>query len=130
MEGVTIIGTTEKQSQISSAQPQSGRFLMPFDVDLQEERLRDRAATSRRGSSAASIPLNKTLKIGRTEFRVIGVMEKQGGSFLGGPNFDRQVFIPITSYVRAFGGRPRARGREHRGQGADARRRWPTSSTR
>ena len=36
-------------------------------------------------------------------------MEKQGGSFLGGPNFDRQVFIPITTYVRAFGGQPRAR---------------------
>ena len=52
------------------------------------------------------------LHIGRTRFRVIGVMEKQGGSFLDGPNFDRQIFIPITSYVKAFGG--------HRGrQGVD-----------
>jgi putative ABC transport system permease protein len=42
--------------------------------------------------------------IGFNEFRVIGVMEKQGGSFIGGPNFDRQVFIPITTYVRVFGG--------------------------
>ena len=50
-------------------------------------------------------PIHKTLKIGRSEFRVIGVMEKQGGSFLGGPNFDRQIFVPITSYVKAFGGR-------------------------
>jgi putative ABC transport system permease protein len=49
-------------------------------------------------------PLNRTLKLGRHDFRVIGVMEKQGGSFLGGPNFDRQVFVPITSHVRAFGG--------------------------
>ena len=31
-------------------------------------------------------------------------MEKQGGSFLGGPNFDRQIFVPITSYAKAFGG--------------------------
>jgi putative ABC transport system permease protein len=31
-------------------------------------------------------------------------MEKQGGSFLGGPNFDRRVFIPISAYVKAFGG--------------------------
>jgi putative ABC transport system permease protein len=38
-------------------------------------------------------------------FRVIGVMEKQGGSFLGGPNFDRQVYVPITAFVKAFGGR-------------------------
>ena len=48
--------------------------------------------------------MNKTMMIGRTRFRVIGVMEKQGGSFLGGPNFDRQIFIPITSYMRAFSG--------------------------
>src|SRR5436190_3213878 len=32
MEGVPIIGTTEKLPQISSAQPQSGRFLMPYDL--------------------------------------------------------------------------------------------------
>jgi putative ABC transport system permease protein len=31
-------------------------------------------------------------------------MEKQGSSFFGGPNFDRQIFVPITSYVKAFGG--------------------------
>ena len=32
MESVTIIGTTEKQTVISNALPQSGRFLLPFDV--------------------------------------------------------------------------------------------------
>ena len=65
-------------------------------------------------------PLNKSIKIGRASFRVIGVMEKQGGSFLGGPNFDRQIFVPITSYVKAFGGVARPSGRERRGQGAVA----------
>jgi putative ABC transport system permease protein len=58
----------------------------------------------RDGLFGTADPLNKPIKIGRTTFRIIGVMEKQGGSFLGGPNFDRQVFIPITSYVKAFGG--------------------------
>ncbi|PIV82094.1 hypothetical protein COW53_00700 [bacterium CG17_big_fil_post_rev_8_21_14_2_50_64_8] len=43
------------------------------------------------------LPLNQYIHIGRTRFRVIGVMEKQGGSFLRGPNFDRQIYIPITS---------------------------------
>ena len=32
MESVIIIGTTEKQAIISSAVPQTGRFLLPFDV--------------------------------------------------------------------------------------------------
>jgi putative ABC transport system permease protein len=104
LEDVSIIGTTEKQSRMSSVQPQSGRFLMPYDLtskksvcvigsDIQDKLFK------------GVDPLHRTLKLGRNDFRVIGVMEKQGGSFLGGPNFDRQIYIPITTYVRAFGAR-------------------------
>src|SRR2546426_179165 len=32
MEGVNVIGTTEKQTVLSSVLPQSGRFLLSFDV--------------------------------------------------------------------------------------------------
>ena len=102
MEDVTLIGTTEKQSALSSAQPQSGRFLLPFDVHDRKSVCVIGTAV-RDGLFGVADPLNKTLKIGRATFRVIGVMEKQGGSFLGGPNFDRQIYIPITSYVKAFG---------------------------
>ena len=104
LEGVIVIGTTEKQSLFSLAQPQLGRFLMPFDllskrsVCVIGNDIRDRLF---KGVD----PVNRTLQIGPNEFRVIGVMEKQGGSFMGGPNFDLQVFIPITTYVRVFGGR-------------------------
>jgi putative ABC transport system permease protein len=50
-------------------------------------------------------PLNKTMKIGRHKFRVVGVMEKQGSAgFFGGPDFDSQIFVPVTSFVKAFGG--------------------------
>ncbi len=104
MEAVTVIGTTEKQSQLSTAQPQSGRFLMGFDV-ASKRNVCVIGSDLRDALFRGTDPLNKSLKLGRHEFRVIGVMEKQGGSFLGGPNFDRQVFIPITSYVKAFGGR-------------------------
>ena len=104
MEGVTLIGTTEKQSQLSSAQPQSGRFLMPYDVNYKKS-VCVIGSDIREKLFKGVDPVNRTLKLGRHEFRVIGVMEKQGGSFLGGPNFDRQVYIPITTYVRTFGGR-------------------------
>ena len=50
-------------------------------------------------------PMHKKMKIGRNSFRVVGVMEKQGSAgFFGGPNFDRQIFIPISSFMKAFGG--------------------------
>ncbi len=103
IEGVTIIGTTEKQTRLSSAQPQSGRFLLPFDV-VYKKNVCVIGTDIRDGLFGTADPLNKTIKIGRHMFRVIGVMETQGRSFLGGPNFDRQIFIPITSYVRAFRG--------------------------
>jgi putative ABC transport system permease protein len=104
LEDVSVIGTTEKQSQMSSAQPQSGRFLMPYDL-ASKKNVCVIGSDIRNLLFKGMDPLHRTLKLGRSEFRVIGVMEKQGGSFLGGPNFDRQVYIPITSYVRTFGGR-------------------------
>jgi putative ABC transport system permease protein len=109
--GLRIIGTTEKQSLVSSAQPEIGRFLSEFDVTY-KKKVCVIGTDVREALFGAANPLNKTIQIGRTSFRVIGVMEKQGGSFLGGPNFDRQIYIPITSYVKAYGG--------HRGrQGVD-----------
>ncbi len=103
MEGVTILGTTEKQSRLSSAQPQTGRFLLPFDVTYKKN-VCVIGTDVRDGIFRTVNPLNKSIKIGRTDFRVIGLMEKQGGSFLGGPNFDRQIIVPITAFVNAFGG--------------------------
>jgi putative ABC transport system permease protein len=45
------------------------------------------------------------MSIGRDIYRVVGVMEKQGSAgFFGGPNFDSQVYVPITSFLRSFGG--------------------------
>jgi len=103
MEGVTVVGTTEKQNRISSAQPQAGRFLLPFDVTYKKN-VCVIGSDVKDGLFGSVDPINKTMKIGRSDFRIIGVMEKQGGSFMGGPNFDRQVFVPISTYVKAFGG--------------------------
>jgi putative ABC transport system permease protein len=110
MDGVTIIGTTEKQARLSNAQPQTGRFLLPFDVNYKKN-VCVIGTDVRDGVFGTVNPINKNIKIGRSSFRVIGVMEQQGGSFLGGggPNFDRQVFVPITTFVGAFGG---AHGRQ------------------
>jgi putative ABC transport system permease protein len=103
MEGVTVIGTTEKQIMVSSAQPENGRFIMGRDVTYKTS-VCVIGTDVRDGLFGTESPINKKLKVGRSVFRVVGVMEKQGGSFLGGPNFDRQIYIPITSYVKAFGG--------------------------
>jgi putative ABC transport system permease protein len=103
MEGVMVMGTTEKQSRLSTAQPQSGRFLLPFDVQYKKN-VCVIGTDVAKGIFGTVDPLGKRIMIGRTIYRVIGLMEKQGGGFMGGPNFDRQIFVPITSYVKSFGG--------------------------
>jgi len=103
MEGVTVIGTTDKQTLVSSAQPETGRFITEFDVSYKKD-VCVIGTDIRDGLFGTVNPIHQEIKIGRTTYRVIGVMEKQGGSFGDGPNFDRQIFIPISSYVRAFGG--------------------------
>jgi len=103
MEGVTVIGTTEKGVLLGSALPETGRFLLSFDVNFKKD-VCVIGSDVKKGLFGTLNPLNKEIKIGRGSYRVIGVMENQGGSFLGGPNFDRQIFIPITTYVKDFGG--------------------------
>lgn len=104
LESIDIIGTTEKMVAISGRLPEVGRFLMDFDVRHRKFAviLGKEIAEDFFGSPNA---LNKEINIGGFNFRVAGVMEEHGGTSFGGPNFDRQVFIPVSTFVKAFGGR-------------------------
>ena len=107
IDNVDVIGTTDKQMLVSTSVPETGRFLTPFDV--QANRTVCVIGSEIRTRLFAGVdPLNKEMKIGRSTFRVIGVMEKQGSAgFFGGPNFDSQVFVPITTFAKVFGGAQR-----------------------
>tara|TARA_R110002153_G_scaffold192633_1_gene345925 strand:+ start:16245 stop:17483 length:1239 start_codon:yes stop_codon:yes gene_type:complete len=102
MDNARVIGTTDKQTIVSNMLPESGRFLMPFDVAYKKQVvvIGSEIAT---GLFEHFDPLGQEIKIGRYKFKVVGVMEEQGGSIFGGPNFDRQMFIPITTYSKVFG---------------------------
>jgi len=104
MDAIPVIGTTEKMPIITNRMPEVGRFLMEFDVRYKKNTviLGQEVAEDLFGSVN---PMNKEINVGAHRFRVAGVLEEQGGSTLGGPNFDRQVFIPISTFVKSFGGR-------------------------
>ena len=107
LENIVVIGTTDKQMFVSSGVPESGRFFTGSDIhnrrficvigsEIREHLFKD------------TDPLGKNIKIGRYKFRVIGVMESQGsGGFFGGPNYDRHISIPVTSFTKAYGVRNR-----------------------
>lgn len=104
MEGVDVIGTTEKFPVVSNRMPESGRFLSEFDVRYRKHVVVIGIDVGE-GLFGTANPINKEINIGSHRFRVAGVLEKQGGNTFGGPNFDRQVFVPISTFVKSFGGR-------------------------
>jgi putative ABC transport system permease protein len=108
MDDIFIRGTTHNELYTSSALPEFGRFISQMDVhsgrsvcvigaDVREKLFKN------------VDPIGKKLKIGGYNFRVVGILEKQGRFLgaLGGPNLDAQVAIPITSFLKSFG---RSRG--------------------
>ncbi len=107
MESVPVIGTTEEQINVNNALPAYGRFIIPQDIQYKKyvcvigQEIKEEMFPH-------VDPLNKDVKIGRYDYRIVGVMEKRGSAgFFGGPNFDRQIFIPITTFMKAYGGHNR-----------------------
>jgi putative ABC transport system permease protein len=49
-------------------------------------------------------PIDKTVSIGGTPFRVVGVYDRMG-TFLGLFSFDTQVVVPLTAFQKAFSSR-------------------------
>ncbi|NCP64484.1 MAG: FtsX-like permease family protein [Paraglaciecola sp.] len=101
-DNARVIGTTDKQVIVSNMLPANGRFLMPFDVTYKKHVvvIGSEIAENLFGDFD---PVGKDIKLGAYRFSVVGVMEEQGGSAFGGPNYDRQVFIPISTYNKVFG---------------------------
>ena len=104
MDTVNVVGTTDKQVIVSDIAPEIGRFLMPFDVKYKKNVAVIGSGVAE-GLFPSVNPIDKKIKIGRYSYRVIGVMEEQGGSTFGGPNFDRRVYVPITTFIKTFGDR-------------------------
>jgi putative ABC transport system permease protein len=106
-DNVHVIGTTHKHVLMSSAVPELGRFFNGNDVRY-SRRVCVIGKTVHEQLFGGRDPINKEINVGRGKYRVIGVMEKQGSAgFFGGPDFDSQVFLPITTFGRAFGARNR-----------------------
>jgi putative ABC transport system permease protein len=104
LDDVDIAGTTDRLIIVSNMTPERGRFLMPFEVDYKKKVVVIGHSVAEALFGSAS-PLDRKMKLGRHTFRVIGVMEEQGGGAFGGPDFDRRVYIPITTFIKTFGDR-------------------------
>lgn len=104
IEDVTIRGTTENELKTSTALPELGRFISNDDVDHARFVCVIGYEVWKKFFKETD-PIGRSIRIGAYNFRVIGVLEKQGQFLggLGGPNMDIQVAVPITAFIKAFG---------------------------
>jgi putative ABC transport system permease protein len=101
-----IVGTTPDYPRVRNSLVREGRFV--DDTDVQSSArvavLGSQTATDLFGDQS---PVDQTIKINKTPFRVIGVMEEKGGG--SGGSEDTQILVPIsTAQTRMFNARTSA----------------------
>ena len=103
VENVTIIGTNAEFLQTTGVNVAFGRFFTPMESDG------GRPVCAIGSEIAANLfpnetPIGKTVKLGTGNYKVVGVLEKQG-SFLGMESLDNRAYIPINRFFKEFGNR-------------------------
>lgn len=99
-EGANVNGTTSELSRIRDLDIGQGRFFLPAE-DQRATQVVVIGAEIATTLFAAADPLGETVRIAGRGFRVIGLVRPQGTG--GGVSLDRYVYIPLTSFERAFG---------------------------
>jgi len=100
-----IGGTTFEDEEISNFDLEKGRFLTPSDLD-------HRRSVCVLGATVVEKifhnlePVGREVNIRQNRFLVIGVLEKQGSTF--GSDQDNVVIIPITTFIKYYGGEDRS----------------------
>ncbi|HEX6981635.1 MAG TPA: ABC transporter permease, partial [Balneolaceae bacterium] len=100
IEGVSIRGVTDQYFETAGLNIARGRAFTA-------QELRSGANVAVLGVTIVeklferSNALGKEIRMGGQEFRVIGILEKQG-KFLGLEDMDRQALVPITAYGQIF----------------------------
>jgi putative ABC transport system permease protein len=100
-DGVATIGSNEEYLVTSGVMMEVGRFFSQAESD-------GGRPVCVLGTEVADnlfpneTPVGKSIKIGTSTFRVVGVIEKQG-SLLGLESLDNRIVIPIEAFFQRFG---------------------------
>lgn len=103
VRGVFTQGTTDEFLITSTSKFKEGRFM----TEIESRGGRNVCILGHDVAEALfpqESPLEKTVMIGSTPFRVVGVFDKQG-TFLGLFSFDNQVVVPLAAFMKSFSAR-------------------------
>jgi putative ABC transport system permease protein len=93
IEGVHVQGVSYDYNVVSEVPVENGRYFSVQEMESARE-VAIIGANVAESLFPNSDPIGKTMKIKGLRFMVIGVIEKQGSSLLGGPDFDNSSLIP------------------------------------
>ncbi len=91
----SIEGTTPTYATVRNAQVSVGDFISQDDLDNRSRVAVIGTDAYKRLFTASEYPIGQSIKINNLVFRVIGVMEPQGGGGFG--NADETVYVPFTT---------------------------------
>lgn len=100
--GTRISGVTANMADIEDKTIDEGRYIAPHEVDhaalvcVIGAELKEKLFEGRD-------PIGKTLKIGDTPMKIIGVEQKRGSFF--GQSMDNHLYIPLMTFGKIFGRR-------------------------
>ena len=101
--GVQIQGVTDEYVNFASFDAERGRMMSPIEVQRNRPVVLLGAEASARLFGETS-PLDKAVRIGGVNFRVVGVSARKGAVF--GNSQDAFAVIPLGAFLKIFGTRP------------------------
>jgi putative ABC transport system permease protein len=102
LESVQVQGVTEEYLDFTTFDAERGRMISPVEICRKRHVALVGYQTAERLFGAAD-PLDKQVRVGGVNFRVIGVSAKKGSAF--GNSLDEFVVIPLGAYQKLFGSR-------------------------
>jgi putative ABC transport system permease protein len=101
IEGVHVQGVSYDYNVVSEVPVENGRYFSVQEMESARE-VAIIGANVAESLFPNSDPIGKTMKIKGLRFMVIGVIEKQGSSLLGGPDFDNSSLIPYGVFSKMY----------------------------
>ena len=100
LEQAEVIGVTRDYLYFSNFDVERGRMISQIEIDRYTPVVILGSDVATRLFSGAD-PLDKTIRIGGRQFRVVGVSEQRGS--MGGRSQDEYVVIPLGNYQKIYG---------------------------
>ena len=100
MKGVSVVGATPDYPAVREYTVASGQFFSA-DETARAQKVAVLGSGIAENLFGSEDPIGKHIKIGSSQFTVIGVMAPQGT--VGGQDADGRIYIPVTVVFKSFG---------------------------